>query len=141
MKNTHPSPPELEVPRGTIVARGLFCGCPNCGEHGLLRNWFKLNKTCSGCGLNLEKSNGFYSGTTSIGYVATIIIVLLPILVMVANKTLTVAQGIGIALAGCAVLMALIYPVMLCWMVMAYYFTMPGELPENGGDNTVEKHL
>jgi len=133
--------PEPEVPRGTILARGLFCGCPNCGERGLLKNWFKLNKACTGCGLNLEKSDGFYSGTTSIGYVATILIVLMPILVLVAQKTLTVTQGILIALAGCAGLMLLLYPVMLAWMVMAYYFTMPGELPENGGKNTVEKHL
>ena len=133
--------PELEIPRGAILVRGLFCGCPNCGEHGLLKNWFKLNKTCSGCGLNLEKSDGFYSGTTSIGYVATILIVLLPVLVLVAQKTLTVTQGILIALAGCGALMVLLYPLMLGWMVMAYYVTMPRELPANGGDNTVEKHL
>lgn len=132
---------ELEITRGVIVSRGLFCGCPNCGEHGLLKNWFKLNKSCTGCGLNLEKSNGFYSGTTSIGYVATILVVLLPILVLVAQKVLTVTQGILISLTGCALLMVLLYPVMLGWMVMAYYFTMPRELPENGGANTVEKHL
>jgi uncharacterized protein (DUF983 family) len=132
---------ELEVTRGTIIGRGLFCGCPNCGEHGLLKNWFKLNKTCSACGLNLEKSDGFYSGTTSIGYVGAIIIVLIPILVLVAQKVLTVAMGITIALLGCGLFIVLLYPLMLGWMVMAYYFTMPKELPENGGKNTVEKHL
>lgn len=134
-------PEEFEITRGAIIARGLFCGCPNCGEKGLLKNWFQLNKTCSECGLNLEKSDGFYSGTTSIGYVATILVVLVPILVLVAQKTLTVTQGILIAIAGCGVLMALLYPLMLGWMVMAYYFTLPKELPGNGGANTVEKHL
>lgn len=141
MSDDHSNPTELEVSRGTIVTRGLFCGCPNCGEHGLLKNWFKLNKTCSGCGLNLEKSNGFYSGTTSIGYVATILLVIVPVLFLITSKALTVAQGITVCLVGCALLIVLMYPLMLGWMVMAYYFTMPGELPENGGANTVEKHL
>lgn len=132
---------ELEVTRGTIVARGLFCGCPNCGEHGLLKHWFKLNRKCTGCGLDLEKSDGFYSGTTSIGYVGAIVLVVVPVIILVLRGTLSVNQGIAACIGGSALFILLIYPLTLGWMVMTYYFTMPGELPENGGANTVDKHL
>lgn len=138
--NEHDTP-TLEVSRADIVIRGLFCGCPNCAEHGLLKNWFTLNKICAGCGLNLEKSDGFYSGTTSIGYVATILLVLIPVIVLVVNKSITVGVGIALSIAGCGILITLLYPLMLGWMVMAYYLTAPDQLPANGGDNRVDKHL
>ena len=121
----------MTVTRSQIIARGLFCACPNCGEHGLLRSWFKLQPACTGCGMDLAKSDGFYTGTTSIGYVASIVVVLIPVLVLVAKKILSVAVGVTIGILGSFAFVVLIYPVMLCWMVMAYHVALPQELPAN----------
>lgn len=126
------SEPTLKVTRGDIMMRGLLCGCPNCGQRGLLKTWFRLNDRCAqGCGLDLAKSAGVYSGTTSIGYVASIIFIIIPICFLVVLKVLSVGQGVALGILGSFGFIVLIYPVMLCWMVMAYHVALPEELPAN----------
>ena len=128
-----PADPELVVSRAQVITRGVLCRCPNCGGRGLLASWFRLNKACAACGMDLAKSHGFYSGTTSIGYVAAIIFVIIPICFLVSFKVLSVTAGVLLGIFGSFGFIVLIYPVMLCWMVMAYHVAMPGELPANGG--------
>jgi len=128
-----PVEPALVVSRAQVIARGVRCHCPNCGKRGLLASWFHLNKACAGCGMDLAKSQGFYSGTTSIGYVAAILFVLIPDFVLVSAKVIGVTAGILLGMAGSFAFIILIYPAMLCWMVMAYHVALPGELPANGG--------
>jgi uncharacterized protein (DUF983 family) len=123
----------LKVTRGDIVARGLLCHCPNCGKRGLLASWFRLNKACLSCGMDLARSAGIYSGTTSIGYVASIVFVIVPVCFLVAFKVLSVTAGVLLGIFGSFGFIVLVYPVMLCWMVMAYHVALPTELPANGG--------
>jgi len=124
--------PALKITRGDIIARGILCYCPNCGQRGLLKSWFRLNAACAqGCGLDLAKSAGVYSGTTSIGYVAAIIFIIIPTCFLVVFKLLTVGQGVALGILGSLGFIVLIYPVMLCWMVMAYHLALPEELPAN----------
>lgn len=125
--------PKLKITRGDIIARGVLCYCPNCGKRGLLASWFRLGKACRSCGMDLARSAGIYSGTTSIGYVASIIFVIIPICFLVAFKVLSVTAGVLLGIFGSFGFIVLVYPVMLCWMVMAYHVAMPGELPANGG--------
>ena len=125
--------PKLKITRGDIIARGVLCYCPNCGKRGLLASWFRLGKACRSCGMDLARSAGIYSGTTSIGYVASIIFVIIPVCFLVAFKVLSVTAGVLLGIFGSFGFIVLIYPVMLCWMVMAYHVAMPGELPANGG--------
>lgn len=127
------SEPGLKVTRGEIALRGLRCACPNCGERGLLASWFRLAKACRSCGMDLERSHGFYSGTTSIGYVAAILFVLIPDFLLVSAKAIGVTAGILLGMFGSFGFIVLIYPAMLCWMVMAYHVALPGDLPVNGG--------
>ena len=124
---------KLKITRGDIIARGLLCCCPNCGQRGLLASWFRLGKACRSCGMDLARSAGIYSGTTSIGYVAAILFVILPIIFLVALKVLSVKAGVLLGIFGTFGFIVLIYPLMLCWMVMAYHVALPGELPVNGG--------
>jgi uncharacterized protein (DUF983 family) len=124
---------ELQIDRGDIIARGLLCRCPNCGRRGLLASWFRLNKACAACGMDLARSPGLYSGTTSIGYVAAIIFVIIPVCFLVGYKVLSVPVGVLLGIFGSFGFIVLIYPVMLCWMVMAYHVALPAELPVNGG--------
>jgi uncharacterized protein (DUF983 family) len=134
------SEPALKVTRGDIMMRGVICRCPNCGQPGLLKSWFRLNDACAqGCGLDLAKSAGVYSGTTSIGYVAAIIFVIIPICFLVGFKLLTVGQGVALGILGSLGFIVLIYPVMLCWMVMAYHVALPEELPANQGKTVAKR--
>jgi hypothetical protein len=82
--------------------------------------------------MGLVKSDGFYTGTTSIGYVASIVCVLIPACVLVVKKVLTVTLGIILGIGGSFLFVVALYPAMLCSMVMAYHLALPGELPANG---------
>ena len=121
----------MPIPRSLIILRGLRCACPNCGQRGLLASWFRLNPACKGCGMDLAKSDGFYTGTTSIGYVASILVILIPACVLVAKKVLSVSVGMALGIGGSLLFVVGLYPAMLCWMVMAYHVALPGDLPAN----------
>jgi hypothetical protein len=99
----------------------------------LLASWFRLGKACRSCGMDLARSAELDSGTTSIGYVAAILFVIIPICFLVSFKVLSVKAGVLLGIFGTFGFIVLIYPVMLCWMVMAYHVALPGELPVNGG--------
>jgi hypothetical protein len=81
--------------------------------------------------MDLAKSDGFYTGTTSIGYVASILVVLIPACVLVVKKVLSVPLGIALGIGGSFLFVVGLYPAMLCWMVMAYHVALPGDLPAN----------
>ncbi len=121
----------MTVSRRDILLRGLACRCPNCGARGLLASWFRLRPACSGCGMDLSKSDGYYTGTTSIGYVASILVVLVPVGLLVVRKSLSVAAGVTLGILGSLAFVVLLYPAMLCWMVAAFHVALPGELPAN----------
>ena len=121
----------MTVSRRDILLRGLACRCPNCGARGLLASWFRLRPACSGCGMDLSKSDGYYTGTTSIGYVASILVVLVPVGLLVVRKSLSVAAGVTLGILGSLAVVVLLYPAMLCWMVAAFHVALPGELPAN----------
>lgn len=121
--------------RSEIIARGLTGRCPRCGAFGLFRHWFRLNKACSGCGLELEKEeSGFYFGTTSIGYVMAIIVVLIPVCVLVVLDVLSVWLGVGLAIGGSVLLVVAVYPILLSWVLMSYYVIFPERLDESTPD-------
>ncbi len=124
---------ELRVTRGEIFLRGLRCACPNCGERGLLASWFRLGKACRSCGMDLGRSHGFYSGTTSIGYVAAIVLILVPLCFLVVHDVISARAAVVLGMAGSAAFIVAVYPVMLCWMVAAGHLALPGDLPANGG--------
>jgi len=63
--------------------------------------------------------------------VASIIFVIIPICFLVGFKVLSVGQGVALGILGSLGFTVLIYPLMLCWMVMAYHVALPQELPGN----------
>ncbi len=122
----------MKVERGEIFSRVLTGCCPNCGQFGMFKNWFRLYKRCPNCGMELEKEeSGFYFGTTSIGYVLSIILVIIPVCILVVMDILSMWLGVGIGIAGSIMLCTLLYPLMLCWVIMLYYVVQADELPIN----------
>lgn len=122
----------MKVERGKIFSRTLTGRCPNCGRFGLFKNWFRLHKRCPHCEMELEKEeSGFYFGTTSIGYVLAIILVIIPVCILVVKDMLSMWLGVGIGIIGSIMLCTLLYPFMLCWVIMLYYNVQAEELPKN----------
>ena len=125
----------MKIERGEIFSRALTGRCPNCGQFGMFKNWFRLHKRCLNCGMELEKEeSGFYFGTTSIGYVLSIILVIIPICILVVMDMLSMWVGVGIGIAGSIMLCTLLYPLMLCWAIMLYYVVQADELPINASE-------
>ncbi len=127
----------MKIERSEIIARSLTGRCPNCGAFGMFKNWFRLNKHCTGCHMPLEKEeSGFYFGTTSIGYVLAILFVIIPICILVVTDVIGMWTGITIGIVGSILLCVLLYPLLLSWVIMSYYFICPHELPGNGGPDS-----
>jgi len=85
--------------------------------------------------MELEKEeSGFYFGTTSIGYVLAIILVIIPVCILVVMDVLSMWAGVSIGIVGSIVLCTLLYPLMLCWVIMLYYMVQAEELPRNQKD-------
>ena len=122
----------MKVGRGEIFSRALTGRCPNCGQFGMFKNWFRLQKRCPNCEMELEKEeSGFYFGTTSIGYVLSIILVIIPVCILVVMDMLNMWLGVGIGIIGSIMLCTLLYPLMLCWVIMLYFIVQAEELPNN----------
>jgi uncharacterized protein (DUF983 family) len=122
----------MRVGRDEIFTRTLTGRCPNCGRFGLFKKWFRLHKRCPHCEMELEKEeSGFYFGTTSIGYVLAIILVIIPVCILVVKDILSMWLGVGIGIIGSIMLCTLLYPFMLCWVIMLYYIVQAEELPKN----------
>lgn len=122
----------MEIGHGEIFSRTLTGRCPNCGDFGIFKNWFRLHKRCPSCDMELEKEeSGFYFGTTSIGYVLAIFLVIIPVCILVVMGILGMWLGVSIGIIGSIVLCTLLYPLMLCWVIMLYYMVQAEELPKN----------
>lgn len=121
----------MKIDRWTVIKRCLLLRCPNCGRVCLLESWFRLPPRCPQCGMEHGRESGFTLGTTSIGYVLALLIILLPLILLAIRDeisfwTAVIAGGLGSFLFPVA-----LYPLLLCWVVGFYYTCLPGELPEN----------
>ena len=122
----------IKVERGEIFSHVLTVRCPNCGQLGMFKNWLRLHMLCPNCGMVLEKEeSGFYFDTTSIGYVLSIILVIIPVCILVLMDMFRIWVGVGIGIAGSILLCTLLYPLMLCWVTMLYYLVQAEKLPNN----------
>lgn len=115
----------------TIFIRCLRMRCPNCDRASLLRSWFHLHVNCPRCGMVNGKESGFTLGTTSIGYVISLLLVLLPVVVLAVRDQISFLLALVAGGLGSLVLPLVLYPLLLCWVVGTYYGFLPGELPVN----------
>lgn len=78
-----------------------------------------------------QEESGFYFGTTSIGYVLAIVLVIIPVCVLVVLDQIGMWAGVMIGILGSVVLCIILYPFLLCWVIASYYLLQPNELPAN----------
>ena len=126
-------PPPFCVTRLQIVARGITNRCPNCGGRTLFKEGriFEINKECPGCGLKIERDEGFFLGSMSINYGVTIVCFLVPVLIAACNGWIGATAATILAGAGAVLIPALLYRSSRSWWLMSYYFFLPGHLPGN----------
>ena len=92
---------------------------------------FRVNPSCSQCGMVIERDEGGYLGSLSLNYGVTIVLYLVPVLLLyvfglIPGVVATVAAGLG----------AIVVPILLyrpsrSWWLMNYYFFLPHHLPAN----------
>ncbi len=119
------------VTRSRILARGLRNRCPNCGGCGLFVRGLTLHRQCPGCGLELERGEGFFLGSMSINYGVTLAVYHLPVLVLFLTGVLPAGWAVGLAVAGALVFPVAFYRSSRSWWLAAFYLFLPHELPAN----------
>lgn len=130
----------MKVTRGQIIARGLSNRCPNCGAHTLFKpgTRFQVNPECPRCGLRIERGEGFYLGSMSLNYGATLVGFLAPVLWLAWRGTIPVMTAAILACAGSVLVPVLCYRASRSWWLMNYYFFLPRHLPANQEGNSSE---
>ncbi len=135
-----PTPPA--VTRWEIVQRGLLVRCPNCGApNALFLRQLTMNKACPSCGLSFERGAGFFLGSMSINYTATLVLGLLPVAILWYVNVLGGQATMVLLFA-----LVLLFPMAFyrhsrsLWL-MSYFYFLPQELPANGGTGVPEDKL
>lgn len=121
----------MKVGRATVIRRCMRMRCPNCNQAPLLRSWFHLYPECPLCKRSHDKESGFTLGTTSLGYVLALLLVLAPIIFAAVQGIISLPWALVLGGLGSLLLPILLYPFLLCWVVASYYGFLPGELPLN----------
>ena len=119
------------VSRWEIAKRGLGVRCPNCGQPGLFRHWFKLRPRCLRCGFKLTRSDGFFLGAMVWNYGLTVFGVLPFILLATLMGWISVTSCILMCVAAGFIIPCITYPFAWSLWLMSYYLVLPHELPAN----------
>lgn len=123
----------MSVTRAQILARGLTNRCPNCGGRTLFvpHRPFRVNRSCTRCGLPVERDEGSFLGAMSLNYGVTILVFLVPVLLLYLGGILPGLAAALLAGVGAVVVPALLYRSSRSWWLMNYYFFVPHHLPNN----------
>jgi len=129
----------MKVSRFQIFLRGLTNRCPNCGAGTLFTRGalFRVNKTCSSCGFQIEREGdeGFYLGSMSLNFGFTLVFFLTPVLLLAYYKVIGTTTAMVLAGVGAFLVPVLVYRASRSWWLMNYYILFPHHLPANGGTN------
>jgi uncharacterized protein (DUF983 family) len=123
----------MKVTRAQILANGITCRCPNCGQRTLFERGrpFRVNKNCRGCGLRFERGDGEFLGPFVINYAVTAFGIVVPILLLYAFGRLSAAAALSMALVAGLAVPLLMYRLSWGWWLALYYFFLPDNLPGN----------
>jgi len=106
--------------------------CPRCGGPGLhpgdatrpdtMKRWgFRLRPECPYCGLRYQEESGVTLGTTVVGYVLVLLLVVAPILIGTALGWLSLWWGVVLGVLLSFGIPALLYPLLLRVTLAAWF--------------------
>jgi uncharacterized protein (DUF983 family) len=52
-----------------LFSRALLLRCPACAGGPLFSSWFSLRPACPGCGLRLQREEGYYTGAMALNLI------------------------------------------------------------------------
>ena len=134
------APVPLKVTRWEIVRRGLLVRCPNCGSsNALFLKQLTMNKACPKCGLSFDRGVGFFLGSMSINYTATLAIGLLPVAILWYLNLLGGKATMILLFTMLFVFPVLFYRMSRSLWLLSYFYFLPQELPANGGTGKPEE--
>lgn len=137
-RDTAPAP--LKVTRWEIVRRGLLVRCPNCGSsNALFLKQLTMNKACPKCGLSFDRGVGFFLGSMSINYTATLVLGMLPVVLLWYFNVLSGKVAVILILSLVVLFPVLFYRMSRSLWLLAYFYFLPQELPANGGTGKPEE--
>lgn len=123
----------MKITRSQVIANGIACRCPNCGQRTLFQKGtlFKVNESCGNCGLRIEKGEGTFLGPFAINYGVTAFGIIIPVIVLYALGKLGAAAALSLCFSAAFVAPLLLYRLSWGWWLMLYYFFIPDNLPAN----------
>jgi uncharacterized protein (DUF983 family) len=51
---------------GEALRRGMARRCARCGAAGIFRSYYRLHRTCPGCGMRFEREDGEWTGALTV---------------------------------------------------------------------------
>lgn len=123
----------MTVTRLQVIERGLACQCPNCARRTLFvpGRLFKVNPTCTHCGLRIEKGDGAFLGPLVLNYAVTAFGFIVPVILLFTLGSLGAAAALALCFVGALGLPLLLYRLSWGWWLMLYYFFLRDNLPAN----------
>jgi uncharacterized protein (DUF983 family) len=125
----------MNVTRMRVIANGLRCECPNCGQRTLFAagRLFKVNPSCRNCGLTIEKGDGAFLGPFVLNYAVTAFGFIVPVILLFTLGKLGAVAALSLCFVSALGLPLLLYRLSWGWWLMLYYFFLPDNLPANLG--------
>lgn len=114
-------------PRLQILLRCFLCNCPRCNYRPLAGITFFKNE-CPGCGLVLDRKNGFLLAALPNAYFIYAVFFLVPLLVIWAQGHLSYLMAFGLLLTSAVAVPVLLYNYCKMIALAQYYIFLPGEL-------------
>lgn len=118
--------PPAQIP--VLLWRCITRACPNCGGHGVFRNYWKYQERCPTCGIHLERGEqGYVVGTYMFNLIASELLFIAVMLTWVLRTWPDVpwdaVQYVGVAL--CVSMPVLFYPVAKALFLSAHLYVHP----------------
>jgi uncharacterized protein (DUF983 family) len=116
-----------------VIAHGLACRCPNCGQRTLFApgRIYKVNESCPNCGLRIEKGDGAFLGPFVINYAVAAFGFIIPVILLYVNGKLGATTTLVLCFVGALLVPLLFYRLSWGWWLALYYFFLPDNLPGN----------
>ena len=123
----------MSATKEELVSRGVRLRCPNCGEKSLFPpGTFRIHDRCPGCGLVLNRGEGFFLGPMVVNYGIVAFVFIVPLIVLWADDMITGAWAAGLAITSCLVLPFALYKLSWSLWLMTYFLFLPDRLAMRG---------
>jgi uncharacterized protein (DUF983 family) len=118
----------MAISRSTALYRGMRGRCPRCQSRKIFKSFYRLAESCPGCGLSLEKEDGWGLGAIPLNYSFTCTFWILPVGIMFLLGWMSLTLTLALAGGGAVLVPFLTYRYSKGLWVGIYYAALPGEL-------------